>query len=478
MITVALTFTHYAAAQSGAPPQTLKTRIGELNYEAGFPSGETVKQLYDELDFQRAVLAYQYAEPLVAMNELNVGLQQIGGHEGDWYLLQHFLDPHGLALTGNSTTIYAMAFLDLKKEGPMVVEVTPGSYGAFFDLWQQTIAGVGPIGEDKGKGGKFLVLPVDYKGEVPQGYFPVHSPTTLAAYFARGIVQHGDVAGAAKGLETTRIYPLAKASNPPRTNVVLSTGKNFNSIPPQGFKYWERVADVINYASVGEDAAFLLSIVKPFGIEPGKPLQPDAHLKQVLTDAAVVGWAIDQVISMAPRLKDVIYYPGTHWEFVLMLEPELRQEYWRNLEARINYYFQATMASPAMKEKNIGAGSQYLRSARDSKGDWLDGSKQYRLHVPAKMPVKDFWSVTVYDYETRSMVQTDTDVAAKSSYDKLITNADGSVDLYFGPTAPAGKESNWVKTIPGRGWWVWLRFYGPTEPFFDKSWRLPDFEKM
>ncbi|MCA1408949.1 DUF1254 domain-containing protein [Ensifer sp. IC3342] len=450
-----------------------------MRYEAGFPAADTVKKLYDEFDFQRAVLAYQYAEPLVAMNGLNIGLQQVGGSEGAWYLLQHFLDPHGLALTGNSTTIYAMGFLDLRKDGPMVVEVTPGSYGAFFDLWQQTIAGVGPTGADKGEGGKFVVVPADFKDTMPEGYFTVKSRTSLAAYFARGIVKNGDVAGAAKSLETTRFYPLSKRNDPPKTTVVLSSGKDWNSIPPEGFKYWERVAEVVDYVGGGEDGAFLLSLLKPLGIEPGKRFEPDARMKQILTEASEVAWAMDQAISMAPRLPDVVYYPGTQWEFVLMLNPGLQGEYWRDLEARINYYFQATMASPAMKEKAIGEGSQYLRSARDSKGEWLDGSNQYRLRVPANMPVKEFWSVTVYDFETRSMVQTDTDVAAKSTYNKLATNADGSIDLYFGPTLPAGiKESNWIKTLPGRGWWVWFRFYGPTEAFFDKSWQLADFEKV
>jgi hypothetical protein len=477
-IAAALTSTSYVAAQSGLPSQTVKTRIGELKYEDGFPTADTLTKLYDELDFQRGVLAFQYAEPLVAMNEMNVGLNRgLGGHEGTIYLLQHFLGPHGVALTGNTTTIYAMAFLDLAKNGPMVVEVAPGSYGAFFDLWQQTIAGIGPIGADKGKGGKFLVLPLDYKDAVPEGYFPVHSRTTLAAFFARGLIRNGDVAAAADSLKTTRIYPLSKASNPPKTDILPCTGKYFYSIAPQGFEYWQRVVDVLNRLGDDPDAVFLASLLKPLGIEKGKLFQPDARRRQTLTDAAVVAWAMNQTISMAPRFPDVVYYPGKHWEFVIMMDPALRQEYWRDLEARINYYFQGTMASPAMKEKHIGEGSQYLRAARDSKGEWLSGSHQYRLRVPADMPVKEFWSVTVYDYLTRSMVQTETDVAAKSSYDKLITNADGSVDLYFGPSAPAGKENNWVKTVPGRGWWVWFRFYGPTEPFFDKTWQLPDFEK-
>jgi hypothetical protein len=179
---------------------------------------------------------------------------------------------------------------------------------------------------------------------------------------------------------------------------------------------------------------------------------------------------------MAPRSPDATYYPGTQWQEVVLLNPALREEFWRELELRSNYYFQAVMASPAMKDKIVGAGSKYLRSARDSSGNWLDGGKTYRLHVPANPPVQQFWSVTVYDFQTRSQIKTETNIAAKSSADNLITNADGSIDLYFGPAPPAGKESNWVKTIAGRGWWVWFRFYAPTEPYFDKSWQLSDFE--
>jgi hypothetical protein len=140
VVVVTLLATLAGANQASAQTETKHTRIGDLTYEAGFPTAETVKKLYDELDFLRAVLAYQYAEPLVAMHGMNIGLNQVGGRTGDRYLCQHFLGPHGIALTGNSTVIYAMAFLDLAKQGPMVVEVTPGSYGAFFDLWQQTMS--------------------------------------------------------------------------------------------------------------------------------------------------------------------------------------------------------------------------------------------------------------------------------------------------------------------------------------------------
>jgi len=225
------------AATSAAHAQTnLNTRIGQLKYEGGFPAKETVEKLYNEMDFQRAVMAYQYAEPLVALNEANVGLKKIGISEGDMTVMQRFLDPNGVCLTGNNTTIYGWSYLDLAKGGPLVVETPEGAYGAFFDLWQRPVAEIGPEGADKGKGGKFLVLPSDYTGTVPAGYFPLKISTKLGFLFIRGIVRNGNVAAAAKPIEETRIYPLAKRDNPTKTKVALVTGTKWYSISPEGFE--------------------------------------------------------------------------------------------------------------------------------------------------------------------------------------------------------------------------------------------------
>ncbi|TMJ27028.1 MAG: DUF1254 domain-containing protein, partial [Alphaproteobacteria bacterium] len=302
-----------AQAPTASPPSTVDTRIGQLKYEGGFPAKETVEKLYNEMDFQRAVLAYQYAEPLVALNEMNVGLKKIDVFEGDVVVMQRFLDPHGVVLTGNDSTIYGMSFLDLSKDGPLVVETPVGAYGAFFDLWQRPVAEIGPEGADKGQGGKFLVLPNDYAGTVPAGYFPLKMSTTLGAVFVRGIVKNGDVKAAAKPIEEIRIYPLTKKDNPTKTKAVPATGTKWYSISPEGFDYWERVAGIVNRIPVDQDGAFLLSLLKPLGIEQGKPFKPDARQKKILTEASRVGWAMDQAISMAPRAADAIIYPGKHW---------------------------------------------------------------------------------------------------------------------------------------------------------------------
>jgi len=222
----------------------------------------------------------------------------------------------------------------------------------------------------------------------------------------------------------------------------------------------------------------MISLLKPLGVEPGRPFEPDERQTKILADAAHFGWVMGQAISYAPRFDGITYYDGTQWEWVLELDPSLRESFWRDLEARTNYYFQASMAQPAMKTKAIGKGSQYLRSARDSGGEWLDGGNLYRLNVPAAPPAELFRSITLYNFETRSQVQTDSNNAALSSYDDLRYNDDGSVDLYFGPVAPEGYANNWVETVPGRGWWVWFRFYSPAGAFFDKSWQLSDFERL
>jgi len=457
----------------------IETRMGTLDYQAGFPTKSTVESLYNEMDYQRAVLAHQISDNLVSYYSMHVGPQTSikGAEMGDLVVWENFLDTKGIVLTGNDTTIYGMAYMDLKKNGPMVVEVPPSPFlGSILDLWQVPLAGI------DANGGTFVVAPEVYEEDidVPQGATLLRSRTTLAVFFARGLVVNNDIAAAANTVKNCKIYPLSQIDSPPKIRIQYASGVAMDTISPmEPMVYWGRVAEVLNYINpdIDQDASLLISLLKPLGIEPGKPFKPDARQKKILADAAHFGWLMAQAISYAPRL-DVTYYPGTQWEWVLELDPSLREAFWRDLEARTNYYFQASMAQPAMKVKAIGKGSQYVRSARDASGEWLDGGNQYRLRVPANPPVELFWSVTVHDYETRSQIQTDTNNAALSSYDKLKKNDDGTVDLYFGPTAPEGMESNWVKTIPGRGWWVWFRFYSPTEAFFDKSWQLPDFEKI
>ena len=458
----------------------VETRMGELDYQAGFPSRDTVERIYDEMDYQRAVLAHQISDNLVSFYSMHVGAQEAidGARMGDLVVWENFLDPQGIILTGNDTTVYGMAYLDLENNGPMVIEVDPSPFlGSVLDLWQVPLAGI------DANGGKFVIVAEDYEGdvEIPEGYTELRSRTSLAVLFARGLVIEGDIEGAADTVFNSRAYPLSAFGNPPETRSHKVTGVAMDTISPMDpMEYWSRVADVLEFVNpeIDQDASLMISLLKPLGIEPGKPFEPDERQQKILSDAAHFGWLMGEAISYAPRLDGINYYDDTQWEWVLELDPALREAFWRDLEARTNYYFAASMAQPAMKEKAIGRGSQYIRSARDSDGEWLDGSNLYRLTVPVDPPAELFWSITLHDFETRSQIQTESNNAALSSYDDLRYNDDGSVDLYFGPKAPEGFENNWVETIPGRGWWVWFRFYSPSEAFFDKSWTLPDFEKV
>ena len=458
----------------------IETRLGGLDYQAGFPTSETVERLYDEMDYQRAVLAHQLSDNLVSFYSMHTAVRDSvkGSKIGDLAIWENFLDTKADVLTGNDTTIYGMAYLDLAKNGPMVVEVPKSPFlGSILDLWQVPLSGI------DSEGGVFVVATEDYEGDIklPNGARLLRSRTSIAVFFARGLVIEGDMDAAIGAVANSRIYPLSSADNPPETKTWNVTGVALDTLSPMNpTAYWKRVNTVLNYINpdFDQDASLLISLLEPIGIERGKPYNPNEKQKQILADAAHTGWLMAQAISYAPRFDGITYYPGTQWEWVLELDPSLREAFWRDLEARTNYYFQATMAQPAMKTKAIGRGSQYVRSARDDKGEWLDGTNTYKLNVPANAPVELFWSITLYDFETRSQVQNSTNKAALSSYDELISNDDGSVDLYFGPNAPKGYANNWVQTIPGRGWWVWFRYYSPTEAFFDKSYQLTDFVRV
>jgi hypothetical protein len=413
------------------------TRISNLKIERGYPSQASIQALYDELDYQRAVQAYLWAMPAVAQNELRLGLERdLGVGNNDVVIFDNFVDPKGVFLTANNTTIYIGAYMNMERDGPMVLDMPAGLLGMLDDLWQVPISDVGFVGPDKGAGGRFLILPPGYQGEIPEGYFIVRSSTNLVSLMARGLVKGDDVKGAADNLRKARIYPYAQRDNPPETHFVSGSGRLVNTIAPAGFAYWERLSAIINSEPVREKDRVMMAMIKPLGIEKGKSFNPDDRQRELLTEGAAVGNAMAKTLSYASRNPESIYYPGKHWRLNFEINPEMENEYSTQLDERTTYTYAAIFVARGMILKSPGTGSQYLSSFQDKNGNWLDGAKSYSLRVPANVPVKLFWSVTVYDSDTRSMVQTDTNIAAHSSYDKLKTNPDGSLDLYFGPAAP------------------------------------------
>jgi hypothetical protein len=253
-----------------------------------------------------------------------------------------------------------------------------------------------------------------------------------------------------------------------------------DTTPPGGMEYWARLATVIDNNPVQEHDRFYMAMLKPLGIEKGQPFKPDGRQQAILEDAAVLGDAMARNVMYegSQRETGVTAFPGTQWDWVFYVKPHQEMENYSELDERLMYTYGAIYLSPALGVMKAGPGGQYIQAFRDKDGNHFDGGKSYRLHVPANPPAAAFWSLTAYDSATRSMVQNATNDAARASYDELKTTADGSFDMYFGPTAPAGQESNWIETVPGRGFYVMFRLYSPTEPLFDGTWSLPDVEPV
>ena len=463
-----------------ASPDNVETRFGTLNFFDGFPDKASAEKLFDNLDFQRAVQAYLLAIPAVSQAANRNAFKSFGPPNTVVPIFEQLLDSRGLVLTGNDNTVYSWTWIDLSKDEPLVLEVPPKVLGTVNDMWQRWVVDVGITGPDKGAGGKYLFLPPGYQGAVPKGYHVVHSPTYGLWVPWRSFLVDGDPKpGVELVKKFTKIYPLADAAkaHPPLTFVDMS-GKPVNTIYPADYAFWELLNQVVQEEPTASLDPVRLGFFQSIGIQKGKPFAPDERMKKILTEAAAVGDATARANLFHTRAKEAYFYPNSHWQqgfiggYQFQAEPGVL-----DLDAANFYYFLAILVTPAMEEKMIGKGSQYAWTARDASGLPFDGGKSYRLHMPANVPVKDFWSLILYSDQTRSMIQTDQPSPSVSSQTKgLQVNADGSIDVWFGPKAPLGKEANWVQTVPGKGWNVVLRLYGALEPWFDKTWRPGEVE--
>jgi hypothetical protein len=220
-----------------------------------------------------------------------------------------------------------------------------------------------------------------------------------------------------------------------------------------------------------------MAMLKPLGIEKGKPFEPDARQRKILEDGARVGELMAQTKSFDKREKEALYRPDTRWLYVILLDPSQETESYTQLDERADYFYEAVTTTKGMVTKTPGVGQAYLGAYQDNAGNWFDGGKSYRLHVPSNPPAQQFWSLTVYDSLSRVLIDNGKDIADRSSRADLLKNQDGSVDIYMGPTSPAGFEKNWIPTIPGKAWFAYCRLYGPLEAYFDRSWKLPDIEQ-
>jgi hypothetical protein len=467
-------------APSGALPTngSVDSRLGPLGFEGGYPTPETVARLYDELDFQRAVQVYLWAVPLTSFAQWQEEHEKVfGQQDGDLVLTTSFRDKLGL-LTANDTTPYVIGFLNLQRTGPLVIEYPKGqTAGGILDFWQRPITDLGLTGPDKGEGGKYLVLAPGQEAPRDVGeYRVVQSPTNNLFHAFRVLVPDPKAAEAL--MAGYQAYPYAQRENPRRTRIIAAKDRKWSGWPEGAMEFWRLLAKMLDQEPVHERDRMLVAMIKPLGIEKGRPFRPDARQVKLLEQASVVGEAMARCLSYAKRQPEARIWPGTQWKNAVLLEANQETEHHTALDERTAWFYEAVTLSAGMTTKTPGQGQVYIGIEKDKDGRWLQGGNSYTLRIPPNPPVKQFWAITLYDVETRCFIDTPHELAGLDSRKKLVANADGSVDLHFGPAAPAGKESNWLPTLPGRGWFALFRFYAPTEPYFDRSWSLPDVERV
>jgi hypothetical protein len=387
-------------------------------------------------------------------------------------------------LTPNPDSIYFIPFFNTKDVGPVVLEIPAADGGSITgsvdDCWQTAIEDVGPAGADKGKGGKYLILPPNYEGNVPSGYIALQSYTYEGYALLRSIVKSGGNADIAKAVDYgmhIKLYPLSQAAHPPETRFIDAIDVVYDANLPWDLRYFESLNRIVQIEPWQTRDKAMIDTLKSIGIEKGKPFSPDARTQDALKAAVREAheWLADKYESsyLPPP-----YYDGGHW--YVPVSADVIEGLTTNFADPNRYPVDSRGVAYTVgffSPKHAGAGQFYLITFRDKRGNSLEGVNTYRLNIPANAPVSQYWSATAYDRETHSLIRNMQRVSRSSQNPGLQTNADGSVDVYFGPKAPEGKEPNWIPTNASGEFEVLFRLYGPEKSLFDKTWRLPDMEK-
>ncbi len=454
-------------------PSKVSTPLGEYELFDGVPTDDSVPKLYASLDFMRAVEVFLNTVPGASLVGMRRGFRSVG-LTGPTQVA--YTDPRANSgaffLTPNTETTYGTMFLDLRT-GPIVIEPPRDSLCVVDDFWFRYVADMGLAGPDRGDGGRYLFLPPGYDGEVPAGYFVYRTPTVTNWVVFRAL-------GGVPALKETKVYALADVDNPPDMDYVNVADLQFNTVHANDISFFEEVDELVQEEPVESLDPERAGQLAAIGIVHGQPFAPDDGRRELLEQAARAGAAISRALVYAPRDPAAYLYEGSPWlQAFIGGSYEFMRDGARLLDARTQFHYFATVITPAMAHAQVGAGSAYAYLVRDAQGAILDGSHTYRLTLPPNPPAKNFWSVDVYDTQTRSLLQTDNPYPSLMSLSGTVASEDdGSVHLWFGPQAPEGKEANWIQTVPGKSWFPMLRLYGPLEPWFDKTWRPSELERV
>ncbi len=463
-------------------PDKVETAIGMLEFFDGVPTDATVSTVYDNLDRMRGMQVFLDNVGAVSMHSVRKGLAEAGAKGANRIaLFAQLMDSQTLVVTANTSTLYAYTYTDLAKDGPTVIEVPPGMLGFLNDAWQRFVGNMGVTGPDAGKGGKYLVVPPGYDGDIPDDYFLLEPSTNRNFMFLRGSIAKGLEPAVENITANLKVYPLQDAANPADTAFENVSSKAFNTVLPSDYSYFEILDQIVQEEPIEAIDPEVRGTIAAIGIVKGQPFAPDERMQKVLTEAATLANATARTITFHPRIEGVRIYPdnpASVWSTAFANKnTSFEADGVMGLDARVLYYFNAGGVTPAMATSSPGQGSDYALALLDAQQKAFDGAKTYRLHLPKDVPVKDFWAITMYDTQTRSQLQTGQAFPTIGSQtDGMTQNDDGSYDIYFAPEAPDDKEGNWLQTVPGKSWFTILRMYGPLEPWIDQSWRPGEIE--
>ena len=491
--------------QTSAPQgQSHFEQLANLPDKENRATPETAQTLNDELVFQRATQTYLWAMPLINTLGMKFGSEEkFGAGYNVLPIWKRRLDAKTLVTTPNSDVIYAMSYLDLGKDGPIVFEAPPMMQGILLDFWQHPIpvdggkyfGDLGIFGPDQAKGGKFLILPPGYKGPVPSGYYVYRSETNNVFVFLRAFYQDPkDLSPPVNLIQQGKIYPLNNKAGAKAMVFPDGSGTPANMLPRADASAFDQLKTLID----SEPSAYIaapdwLGMLATLGIVKGQPFNPDAKTRAILDAAAKTGYKMSRVIGQQPGVpgRSFIIWPNHHWLNPMFdgtpdnLTGGYKDFHWTrrdgdyvDLDSRIWFFTDYYSISPGMVTQTVGKGAKYAIAFVDSANNYLTGDNKYRVHLPANVPAANFWSVTLYEAENASGLANGQPYPSLGSRDKPVQNPDGSTDIYFGQKAPEGKEANWMATPAGKGYFVILRFYGPTEAAINKTWVPGDIEKQ
>jgi hypothetical protein len=430
---------------------------------------------------RRAIEAVNWGIPIVNYDRMLQALVKAKGAENQIVYWSGLSDWKNQTLTPNPDVVYFMPFVNTKHVGPMVLEIPPADDGSIagtvMDCWQAALEDVGPAGVDAGNGGTYLILPPGYTGDVPDGCIALRSMTYQGYALLRSVLTSGSAADIARAVSygtRIKLYPLSQATNPPDTRFVNVIDRLFDATIPYDLRFFESLHRMIQVEPWLDRDKIEIDLLKSIGIEKEKPFAPDEHAQDALIVAAREAhhWFNVRLETAFPP-----FYARGHWS--LPAPPEFVETQATFFEKPGAYAVDGrglaySCAFASIKHRRRAQFDLWAFRALD--GSALDGGTSYRLTVPAGVPVTHYWSAVIYDRSTHTFIRNVPYAGRSSQTPGLQENADGTVDLYVGPQAPARKATNWIPTIASGQWEMAFRFYGPERALFNKTWKLPDIE--